>query len=118
MRKDTTHFLTTTLVLVANMLLGPLTSVGSAIGAVVGPSVQADVVDYDEVKSGEHREGLYFGLWKMTVKLSRALGLALSGFLLHAIGFETATPVVTPISTPIASVRRMVAATAAKSALA
>jgi hypothetical protein len=35
MRKDTTHFLTTTLVLVANMLLGPLTSVGSAIGAAL-----------------------------------------------------------------------------------
>ena len=29
-------------------------------------SMVADVVDYDEVKTGLHREGLYFGLWRMS----------------------------------------------------
>jgi hypothetical protein len=35
MRSDTTHFLATTLVLIANLLLGPLASVGSAVGAAL-----------------------------------------------------------------------------------
>jgi GPH family glycoside/pentoside/hexuronide:cation symporter len=55
---------------------------------IIYESLVADVVDYDELKKGWNREGLYFGLWKMGVKLSRALGLALSGFLLGAIGFD------------------------------
>jgi GPH family glycoside/pentoside/hexuronide:cation symporter len=33
------------------------------------------------------REGLYFGFWRMGGKLARALGLALTGILLHGIGF-------------------------------
>jgi hypothetical protein len=35
MRKDTSHFLATTLVLVANLLLAPLASVASAVGAAL-----------------------------------------------------------------------------------
>lgn len=63
-------------------------------------SLVPDVVDYDELKSGLHREGLYFGLWKMTVKLSRAVGLAISGLLLQAIGFESNLPARVPEAPP------------------
>lgn len=38
--------------------------------------------------SGENREGLYFGLWRMAYKLARALGLLLTGFLLQWVGFR------------------------------
>lgn len=51
-------------------------------------SILTDVVDYDEWKTGEKREGLYFGIWKMGVKFSQAFGIALSGFLLDFIGFQ------------------------------
>ncbi len=82
--------------LAGGSLLGPLLVAvfgGALAGSIIlFESLVADVVDYDELKTGMNREGLYFGLWKMTVKLSRALGLALSGFVLHAIGFETTTP--------------------------
>lgn len=52
-------------------------------------SILTDVVDYDELKTGEKREGLYFGIWKMGVKFSQAFGIAITGFLLDIIGFES-----------------------------
>lgn len=51
-------------------------------------SILTDVVDYDEFKTGEKREGLYFGIWKMGVKFSQAFGIAITGFLLDLIGFQ------------------------------
>jgi GPH family glycoside/pentoside/hexuronide:cation symporter len=48
----------------------------------------ADVVDWDEAVSGEHREGVYFGLWRMAGKMARALGLGVSGLVLDAIAFD------------------------------
>lgn len=63
---------------------------------IIFESLIADVVDRDELRRGENREGLYFGLWKMSVKLSRAIGLALSGVLLQAIGLDEAGTVSDP----------------------
>jgi GPH family glycoside/pentoside/hexuronide:cation symporter len=51
-------------------------------------SLVADVVDVDELETGFNREGLYFGMWRMGTKLSRAGGIVLSGILLHVIGFD------------------------------
>lgn len=51
-------------------------------------SLVADVVDYDELLTGEKREGAYFGFWKMATKVIRALGFAFLGFLLEAIGYQ------------------------------
>lgn len=51
-------------------------------------SLVADVVDVDELESGFNREGLYFGMWRMGTKLSRAGGIILSGVLLQFIGFD------------------------------
>ncbi|WP_428264232.1 MFS transporter [Haliangium sp.] len=97
--------------------LGLLTAVGYAIlpkhgltgpiivavvgGVLVGAvflldSTVADVVDYDEVWTGSHREGMYFGFWRLSTKLARAVGLAASGLLLEAIGFDGAHTVQSP----------------------
>jgi GPH family glycoside/pentoside/hexuronide:cation symporter len=47
----------------------------------------ADVVDHEEALTGAHREGVYFGMWRMASKMARALGLVLTGFLLDLVGF-------------------------------
>jgi GPH family glycoside/pentoside/hexuronide:cation symporter len=61
---------------------------GFLVGSIVLlESLVADTVDYDELKTGQKREGLYFGFWKMSIKISRAIAIAVAGNLLDAIGY-------------------------------
>jgi glycoside/pentoside/hexuronide:cation symporter, GPH family len=46
-----------------------------------------DVVDHDRVTSGEQRSGMYFGVWGLATKLSEALALAATGWLLALVGY-------------------------------
>jgi GPH family glycoside/pentoside/hexuronide:cation symporter len=46
-----------------------------------------DVVEYDRLASGEHRGGMYYGVWGLTTKLSDALGIAASGWVLQLFGY-------------------------------
>lgn len=62
--------------------------VGTGISAVVVPSMQADVVDYDELVTGERKEGSYFALWNLLRKAAAGLVGAMAGIVLHAVGFE------------------------------
>jgi len=51
-------------------------------------SMQADVIDLDEVQSGQRREGQFVGLWSVAKKLSEALGAGLSFPLLAWAGYK------------------------------
>lgn len=77
----------------ASDLRGPMFAAvfgGIAVGSIVLlDSLLADIVDLDELRTGKNREGLYFGVWKMGSKVSRAAGLAFSGIALSAAGAET-----------------------------
>lgn len=65
---------------------------GFLVGAVVLlDSLMVDVVDYDKLKTGKSRLGLYFGFWKMSEKMTRAIAVALTGFILGLIGFSPDT---------------------------
>jgi GPH family glycoside/pentoside/hexuronide:cation symporter len=63
---------------------------GIGFGATVAlPSaIQADVIDYDELLSGQRREGHYIGLWSIARKLAAALGVGLALFLLGRAGYK------------------------------
>ena len=61
---------------------------GAMAGAIVlMDALVADSIDYDRIRVRRAREGLYFGVWKMSTKAARALGLLLAGILLDLIGF-------------------------------
>ena len=68
--------------------LGVIAGVGGGCGQVVGPSIQADVVDYDERVTGERKEGIYFAAWAFVRKSAFGIATMLVGLLLGAIGFE------------------------------
>jgi len=68
---------------------------GFMAGAIVlMDSLVADSIDYDRLRASHAREGLYFGVWKMTTKISRAVGLLIAGLFLDGIGFAAGTKVV------------------------
>jgi GPH family glycoside/pentoside/hexuronide:cation symporter len=54
-------------------------------------SFVADCADLHEAHCGIHRSGIYFGVWKMIGKLSRAITFVFSGILLHLLGYQSAT---------------------------
>lgn len=62
---------------------------GIGLGAtlVLPSAMQPDVIDYDELLTGERREGRYIGLWSISKKLSAALGVGAALFLLGASGY-------------------------------
>jgi len=46
-----------------------------------------DVVEIDRLATGEHRGGMYYGVWGLATKLSDALGLVAAGWVLQLSGY-------------------------------
>ena len=62
---------------------------GIGLGATLAlpSSIQADVIDYDELLTGERREGGYVGLWSIAKKLAAALGVGVGLSILGIAGY-------------------------------
>lgn len=65
-----------------------LSGIGFGANIVIPSSMQADVIDYDELRSGERREGQYIGIWAIAKKVSSAAGLGLALPILGAAGYQ------------------------------
>lgn len=52
------------------------------------PSMQVDVVDYDELKTGKRREGSYASIFSWVLKLSFVIGFLISGPVIELTGFD------------------------------
>ena len=64
---------------IAGMVAGSMTlAISSAV----------DMIDQDELDTGERREGAYFGLWSLGLKSMSALGAFLGGALLAWAGYH------------------------------
>ncbi len=77
------------------LLYGVLVAIsGMGFGATVAipSSMQADVIDYDELLTGERREGIYVGFWSVTRKLAAALGVGLALLILGYTGYRPNIP--------------------------
>ena len=65
-----------------------LSGIGFGAGLALPSSIQADVIDYDQVLTGQRREGRYIGLWSIAKKLSAALGVGIGLLLLGSTGYS------------------------------
>ncbi len=61
-------------------------------------SMQADVVDFDELKTGERREGSFAAIFSWILKFAFCIGFLLSGPLLELTGFDAALEAAQPES--------------------
>jgi GPH family glycoside/pentoside/hexuronide:cation symporter len=64
-----------------------LAGTAASCGGMVGPSIQADVIDYDEHETGQRKEGAYFAAWNFVFKSASGLTLMLTGWVLQFSGF-------------------------------
>jgi GPH family glycoside/pentoside/hexuronide:cation symporter len=66
---------------------------GAALGAdlALPPAMQADVVDLDELRSGQARAGLFFAAWSMAQKLGNAAAVGIGLPLLEVFGYAPGT---------------------------
>ena len=60
----------------------------SGLAQVIGLSVKADVIDYDELVTGERREGAYLAVWTFVWKSMGGVLAIVLGFALQLVGFE------------------------------
>jgi Na+/melibiose symporter-like transporter len=67
----------------AALLLG----LGGGCGQVVAPSIQADVIDFDELRTRERKEGAYVAVWNLIRKGAGGVAAMLTGFALQLVGF-------------------------------
>jgi Na+/melibiose symporter-like transporter len=63
------------------------TAAGSVCGGVMGSAILADVVDWDELTTGERKEGTYYAGYTLLTKGSSGLMAMAAGWSLSVVGF-------------------------------
>jgi GPH family glycoside/pentoside/hexuronide:cation symporter len=71
------------------ILIGLASIAGAAggCGGTINPSIKSDVIDYDEYRTGERKEGAYFAAWYFVSKSAYGMMLTITGFALSIVGF-------------------------------
>lgn len=69
-------------------ILAFLLGLVSGVGSVVYPSIQADVIDYDEYLTGERKEGVYLAALNLVRKSAGSVTAFVTGIVLQLVGFE------------------------------
>ena len=65
--------------------------IGISVGYLVPWSMVPDVVELDELETGQRREGVFYGFFVFLQKMGLALGLFVSGWVLDLSGYINAT---------------------------
>lgn len=69
-------------------VLAVTAGIAAGCGGTISPSVQSDVIDFDEHETGERKEGTYFAAWNFVYKSAYGVMLLLTGYVLSLSGFE------------------------------
>jgi glycoside/pentoside/hexuronide:cation symporter, GPH family len=72
-------------------LLAIMAGVGISVGYLVPWSMVPDVVELDELETGQRREGVFYGFFVFLQKMGLALGLFVSGWVLELSGYVNGT---------------------------
>jgi GPH family glycoside/pentoside/hexuronide:cation symporter len=65
-----------------------LSGIGFGATLALPSAIQADVIDYDELLTGQRREGQYIGLWSIAKKFAAAIGVGAGLSILGYAGYE------------------------------
>lgn len=68
-------------------LIAIIAGIGFSANWVLPWAMIPDVVDLDQLETGHSRSGMYYGVWGFTSKLTAALGVSLTGWVLQLSGY-------------------------------
>jgi len=77
--------------------LAILAGCGVSVAYLIPWSMIPDVIELDELNTGQRREGIFYGFMVLLQKLGLAIGLFLVGLVLQSAGFISSTSEVAPI---------------------
>lgn len=77
---------------VLTFVLAAMAGIGISVGYLVPWSMLPDVIELDQLQTGQRREGVFYGFFVLLQKLGLALGLGISGWALEFSGYIRATP--------------------------
>ena len=63
-------------------IVAVIAGIGFAANWVFPWSMMADVVDYDRLETGDYRSGMYYGVWGLATKVSEAIAISSTGWIL------------------------------------
>ncbi len=63
-------------------IIAVIAGIGFAANWVFPWSMMADVVDYDRLETGDYRSGMYYGVWGLATKVSEAIAISSTGWIL------------------------------------
>jgi sugar (glycoside-pentoside-hexuronide) transporter len=73
--------------LTALIVLAAIAGAATSGADVVFPSIQADVIDCDEQRTAQRKEGIYFAAWNFVAKTALGVAGIITGAVLSASGF-------------------------------
>jgi glycoside/pentoside/hexuronide:cation symporter, GPH family len=91
--------------------LAVLAGAGVAVAYLIPWAMMPDVIEYDELQTGQRREGIFYGFMVFLQKACLALGIYLVGLVLSWTGYITptdATPIPVQPETALAAIRWLI----------
>jgi GPH family glycoside/pentoside/hexuronide:cation symporter len=85
----------------------PLAAIGYAVAEMMPWSMLGDVIDEDELETGERREGMYVGFFTFLRKIGGATAVLLMGLVLELSGFVGGIDRIDQSETALLSIRVM-----------
>ncbi len=73
------------------VVLLPIAGFATGCGGMVSPSMLADVIDGDELATGERKEGAYNAAYGFALKVANAFMILVTSLVLQGLGFEPNT---------------------------
>lgn len=73
-------------------IAGLMAGTASSCGATLGQALKADIIDVDEHRTGQRKEGAYFSAWTFMNKLAGGVMVWIVGLALGASGFDRELP--------------------------
>ncbi|MCB1691130.1 MAG: MFS transporter [Pseudomonadales bacterium] len=67
--------------------LAVFAGLAAGCGGTIAPSIQSDIIDYDEYMTGERKEGSYFAAFNFVYKSATGVMIFIAGYVLQFAGF-------------------------------